>query len=149
DTIASLSDFLLARVSTLAQRPRPTMPTLTGSVIRVSLLVLLWVANRGNPSTWPPCSPDGAQRHPGRPVPHFAALNAGYELLHRHHGGDVDLHQHAGPGKLADIEQCVRGQRIGPELLDAAFAVVLLVTHVGHVGDHLGDVGQCGAMLRE
>jgi hypothetical protein len=26
------------------------------------------------------CSPDGAKRHPGTLIPHFAALNAGYEL---------------------------------------------------------------------
>src|SRR5262249_43570940 len=28
-----------------------------------------------------PCSPDGAQRNPGRAAPHYASLHAGYELM--------------------------------------------------------------------
>jgi hypothetical protein len=34
----------------------------------------------GKPPTKVDRSPDGAQRHPGLAAPHFAALNAGYEL---------------------------------------------------------------------
>src|SRR6267154_2219821 len=30
-----------------------------------------------------PCSPDGAQRNPGPPLPHFAALHAGYKRTYR------------------------------------------------------------------
>ena len=42
-------------------------------------------------------------------------------------GGDVDLHDHSRPGKLADRQQRVGGQRIVAERLDAAFAVVRIL----------------------
>src|SRR5690242_13725161 len=38
DTILNFCDLTLARVRTLAQRPRPTMPSFTGAVIAFSLL---------------------------------------------------------------------------------------------------------------
>src|SRR5712672_204571 len=50
----------------------PTVSDHAGILTRISLRSIRATPRR--------CSPDGAKRHLGPAVPHFAALNAGYDL---------------------------------------------------------------------
>src|SRR5215467_1555086 len=108
-TICTLSDSLLARVSTLAQRPSPTIPTFTGSAIStLRFLEDLRLHVRGSPL------------HP---------------LFDRHHRRDIDLDQHARPRELADDQQRVCRHRDLAERFGAALSEIRLEPHVGQVAD--------------
>src|SRR5271169_5235396 len=93
-----------------------------------------------------------SSRGPRRREPELACRSwrAGgrLELPQRHHRDDVDLHQHPGPGELADIQGRVRRQRRVAILLDPDPRTLLDVAHVGVIADLLHDVSHGGAVLR-